>query len=46
MIGKRCMATECNAEELCQTIKSKPNDKVPKVAYIRRKEKHQKARGM
>ena len=44
MIGKRCLATECHTEELCQTIKAKPSGKVPKIAYIRRKEKQQKTR--
>jgi len=38
------LATECHVEELCQTIRAKPSEKVPKIAYIRRKEKQQKTR--
>ena len=45
MIGDRCIATQCENEELCQTIKAKPTKKVPKIAYIRRKEKNQNPRG-
>ncbi|XP_066922324.1 uncharacterized protein [Clytia hemisphaerica] len=44
MIGKRCLAVQCYTEELCQTIKAKPNNRMPKIAYIRRKENHQKTR--
>lgn len=45
MIVSTCVAVQCSNEELCQTIKAKPNNKFPRVAYIRRKERKHKHRG-
>jgi len=44
MIGSTCVAVRCTNEELCQTIKAKPNNKFPRVSYIRRKERKHKHR--
>lgn len=46
MIDTTCIAVHCDNEELCQTIKAKPNKKFPRVAYIRRKEREHKHRAI
>ena len=44
MIGSTCIAVHCVNEELCETVKAKPSTKLPRVAYIRRKEREHKHR--
>lgn len=44
MIASTCIAVHCTSEELCQTVRAKPSNKLPRVAYIRRKEKEHKHR--
>lgn len=44
MIGSTCLSVNCENEELCQTIKSKPSKQFPQLAYIRRKEVQKKKR--
>lgn len=44
MIDSTCIAVHCSNEELCETVKAKPSNKLPRVAYIRRKEREHKHR--
>lgn len=44
MIDSTCIAVHCTNEELCETVKAKPSNKLPRVAYIRRKEREHKHR--
>ena len=44
MIQNTCIAVECFSEEMCQTLRARPNKLNPKISYIRRREINQNIR--